>query len=210
MFDIERDLTAVGSLTDPTRRAVYEFVSHARRAVGRDEVADAIGIARQTAAYHLDRLAEEGLVDVGFARLSGRTGPGAGRPAKTYARSERDYSVTVPPRRYLVAARIMLEAIRSGAIGREDLASAAHAIGVEMGSEGLETALDEMGYEPAEEEGEVRFLNCPFHAMVEDDRETTCNLNLALVKGMVEGAADPRQPCLGPEEGYCCVRLRSS
>ena len=85
--NLDTDLAAIGSLTDPTRRRLYGFVSRSIEPVGRDEAADALGIPRQTAAYHLDRLADEGLVDVEFLRLSGRTGPGAGRPAKLYKRT---------------------------------------------------------------------------------------------------------------------------
>jgi predicted ArsR family transcriptional regulator len=96
---LDADLGAIGSLTDPTRRRLYAFVARSIEPVGRDEAADALGIPRQTAAYHLDRLAEEGLVDVEFLRRSGRTGPGAGRPAKLYKRTERDHEVSLPPRR---------------------------------------------------------------------------------------------------------------
>lgn len=201
-------LVAVGTLADPTRRKIHDFVRGAGRPVSRDEVAAEMGMARQTAAYHLDRLADEGLVDVEFVRLSGRTGPGAGRPAKTYLPSGRDLEVTVPPRRYLLAARILLDAIKAGGVALGDMRAAARRVGAGIGAEGLDTALLETGYEPVTEEGEVRFRNCPFHALVDEDRSTTCVLNLALVEGMVEGSGDSRRPCLEPEDGYCCVRLR--
>ena len=92
--NLDVDLAAIGSLTDPTRRRLYAFVASPIEPVGRDEAADALGIPRQTAAYHLDRLADEGLVDVEFLRLSGRTGPGAGRPAKLYRGPARSRGVT--------------------------------------------------------------------------------------------------------------------
>ena len=201
------DMSAVGSLTDPTRAAIYELVVRADRPISRDDAAEAVGIARQTAAYHLDKLAEEGLVDVEFIRLTGRTGPGAGRPAKTYVRSEREYDVSIPPRRYMLAAQILLEAIRSGEVAAGPILKAARRVGNEMGAQGLDQALAEMGYEPTVEHDEVRFRNCPFHALTKQDLETTCNLNLALVEGIVDASGDERQACLGPEEGYCCVRL---
>lgn len=201
-------LDVLGALTDPTRRRIYEFVSAADQPVSRDLVAAEMGLARQTAAYHLDRLADEGMVEVEFVRLSGRTGPGAGRPAKTYTRSDNEWEVSIPPRRYLLAARILLEAVRTGRLPLEDMQAAAHRVGVSMGGDGLDEALVETGYEPVAKDGEIRFRNCPFHALVDEDRSTTCRLNLALVEGMVEGSADSRQPCLEPEDGYCCVRLR--
>lgn len=200
------DLAAVGALTDPTRRAIYDLVKDGST-VSRDQVAERLNIARPTAAYHLDRLAEEGVLDVEFVRLSGRTGPGAGRPAKIYRRSSREYVVTVPPRRYLIAARILLEAMQAGAAASDEVMSAARRMGVELGAGGLDSALAETGYEPVEEDDGTRFRNCPFHALVEEDRQTTCRLNLALVEGMVDGSGDHRRAHLRPEDGYCCVTV---
>ena len=208
MDNLDADLGALGSLTDPTRRRLYVFVTRSSEPVGRDEAADALGIPRQTAAYHLDRLAEEGLVDVEFLRRSGRTGPGAGRPAKLYKRTDRDHEVSLPPRRYGLAARILLEAVSLGAVKRKDLTAAARRIGAELGEEGLDQALRETGYDPVVEEGEIRFRNCPFHVLKTQDQRTVCNLNLGLVEGMIEGAKDGRSAYLEPSDSYCCVRVR--
>lgn len=205
---LDADLGAIGALTDPTRRRLYAFVAKSIEPVGRDEAADALGIPRQTAAYHLDRLAEEGLVDVEFLRRSGRTGPGAGRPAKLYKRTQRDHEVSLPPRRYGLAARILLEAVSLGAVKRKDLVAAAHRIGVGLAGQGLDRALRETGYDPVMEKEEIRFRNCPFHALKEVDQRTVCNLNLGLVEGMLEGAEDGRKAYLEPSESYCCVRVR--
>jgi predicted ArsR family transcriptional regulator len=202
------DLGPIGALTDLTRRQLYEFVMTSSDSVGRDEAAQAVGIPRQTAAYHLDRLAEEGLVEVEFLRRTGRTGPGAGRPAKLYKRSERDHEVSLPPRRYALAARILLEAISSSRVAPSDVAEVAHRVGRELASDGLARALRETGYEPVEEDGETRFRNCPFHALREQDQDLVCHLNLGLVEGMLEAAPDGRNAHLEPSDSYCCVRIR--
>ena len=200
------DLDAVASLAEPTRAALYDYVVRTGMPVGRDDAAAACGISRQTAAYHLDRLADDGLLDVEFRRLSGLSGPGAGRPAKLYRRSKRSISISVPPRRYELAAKIMLEALATD----RALADTARRIGEDLGRNGLSGALQGTGYEPAEEGGETRFRNCPFHVLKEQDRDTICGMNLALVEGMVEGARQRDvHPVLAPEDGYCCVRLRS-
>ncbi len=200
------DLDVVASLAEPTRAALYDYVVRTGGPVGRDDAASACGISRQTAAYHLDRLADDGLLDVEFRRLSGLSGPGAGRPAKLYRRSKRSISVSVPPRRYELAAKIMLEAISTD----HALADTARRIGEDLGRGGLSGALQETGYESAEEGDETRFRNCPFHALKEQDRDTICGMNLALVEGMVEGAGERDvRPVLAPEDGYCCVRLQS-
>jgi len=114
----------------------------------------------------------------------------------------------LPPRRYGLAARILLEAVSLGAVKRKDLAAAARRIGAELGGEGLDQALRETGYDPVIEEGEIRFRNCPFHVLKTQDQRTVCNLNLGLVEGMLEASGDKRRAHLEPSETYCCVRVR--
>lgn len=201
------DLEAVASLAEPVRRALYEFVAGSAELVSRDHAAEALAVSRQVAAYHLDRLADDGLLEVEFRRLSGRAGPGAGRPSKLYRRSDRDHEVSIPPRRYELAARILLDAAREGHLDSTALTETARRTGRQIGQEGLGAALRATGYEPVTEDGETRFRNCPFHVLRDQDRETTCGLNLALVEGMVEGSGSDRDAVLAPEEGYCCVRI---
>jgi predicted ArsR family transcriptional regulator len=201
---------AVVSLSEPVRRSLYDFVAASNEAVSRDAAAEAVGVSRQVAAYHLDRLADDGLLDVEFRRLSGRSGPGAGRPSKLYRRSARVIQVSVPARRYELAARILLEVIGESAVSVETLTSAAHRAGADIGRDGLDEALRATGYEPAVEDGEVRFRNCPFHVLRDQDRATVCQLNLGLVEGMVTEAGSELEAVLAPEDGYCCVRLRFS
>lgn len=201
------DLETLASLAEPVRRALYEYVVSAHEPVSRDEAAEAVNVSRQVAAYHLDRLAEDGLLAFEFRRLTGREGPGAGRPAKLYRRSGKSYELSVPPRRYALVAGILLEALREGGVNDNAVATVARDAGCRIGAGGLEEALDETGYEPVVEDGETRFRNCPFHLLRDQDRQLTCALNLALVEGMIEGAGAAVTATLAPEEGYCCVRI---
>ncbi len=203
----DSDLEAVASLAEPIRRALYDFVAASAEPVSRDEAAGAVAVSRQVAAYHLDRLADDGLLEVEFRRLTGREGPGAGRPSKLYRRSARDHEVSIPPRRYELAARILLDAAREGHLDTGALVEAARRTGREIGQAGLGAALKATGYDPVTEGGETRFRNCPFHVLRDQDRDTTCGLNLALVEGMVEGSGSDTDAVLAPEDGYCCVRL---
>lgn len=205
---VDRDLEVVASLAEPMRRALYDFVAASAVPVSRDDAAETLDVSRQVAAYHLDRLAEDGLLEFEFRRLSGRDGPGAGRPSKLYRRSNRVYDVSVPARRYELAARILLEAIGAGHADEAGLGEVARRTGRQLGEAGLEEALVQTGYEPADEGGETRFRNCPFHVLRDQDQETTCSLNLALVEGMIEGSESDVDATLAPEDGYCCVRLR--
>ena len=108
-------VAAVSALDEPIRRALFEYVSRSESPVSRDEAAEALGLARSTAAFHLDRLAEEGLLAVEFRRLTGRTGPGSGRPAKLYRRGTGEIAVTIPERHYDFAGQLLLSAIEEAA-----------------------------------------------------------------------------------------------
>ena len=202
------DLAALSSLAEPIRRSLYDFVSSMPEPVNRDAAAEAVGVSRQVASYHLDRLAGDGLLEFEFRRLNGRGGPGAGRPSKLYHRSAQVYEVSMPRRSYQLAARILLEAVRAANVDDATLAEVARHTGSQLGAHGLAQALAETGYEPAVEDGETRFRNCPFHLLRDQDREVTCGLNLALVEGMIEGSGSSASAVLAPEDGYCCVRLR--
>jgi len=128
-------LAALSGLDDPVRARLYQFVSESTEPVGRDEAAAAIGIGRALAAYHLDKLVGFGLLTASYQRAAGRTGPGAGRPAKIYTRSGREFSVTVPPRDYELAAHLLASAVESdrGGLCREALRDAAREFGADLG-----------------------------------------------------------------------------
>ncbi|WP_329406165.1 transcriptional regulator [Streptomyces sp. NBC_00704] len=149
------DIEAIAALQDPVRRRLYEYVSGQGREVGRNEAAEATGIARTLAAHHLDRLTEAGLLESGSRRLTGRSGPGAGRPAKVYTRSRRERTVSLPARDYRTAAELLAEAAEQAGLD-DGLRAAARRRGESLrGSaapcDGLEDALELLaarGYEP--------------------------------------------------------------
>ena len=119
-LDLERRLDALASLAAPVRLALYRCVAGREQGLGRGEAAAAVGISRKLAAYHLDKLAEAGLLEVRFERRSGRSGPGAGRSAKIYLRSARPLEVALPARNYQLLAELLADAVQadpSGAAG---------------------------------------------------------------------------------------------
>src|SRR5512146_2470436 len=111
MFPGDDDTSGIAALADPVRRRLYEFVSTQPSAVSRDQAAAAVGVARHQAKFHLDKLEAEGLLETEYARLGGRSGPGAGRPSKLYRRADREIAVSLPPRDYLLAGQLMADAI---------------------------------------------------------------------------------------------------
>jgi predicted ArsR family transcriptional regulator len=219
-------IEVLAALAEPVRRRLYQFVLSARPGeVTRDQAAEAMGVKRGLAAFHLDKLVEVGLLDVRYQRLHERTGPGAGRPSKLYRPSTVEIEVSFPPRRYGLAARLLLRAF--GAAGEEAaLARAAREHGLDVGrtaraavaeaaaprevEEAVLHELERQGFDPeAAPEGDVRLRNCPFDALVAEHRSTVCAMNLALMEGAVEGArAGSLMPRLRPDPGRrCCVVL---
>jgi predicted ArsR family transcriptional regulator len=219
MADDDRaGVAAVAALAEPTRRRVYDHVAGQPAPVDRDEVAAAVGLPRTTAAFHLDRLAQCGLLDVSFARRSGRTGPGAGRPSKLYRRADTTVEVSVPERHYDLAgdllAGALVEADASGERPAAVLGRAARERGRELGREartgrpGLLQLLEEAGFEPREEDGAVTLRNCPFHVLARRHTQLVCGMNQRLLEGVLDAVGDAGYMArLRPTEGRCCVVL---
>jgi predicted ArsR family transcriptional regulator len=136
--ELDRRIRSIGALGEPVRRALYRYVVARDGPVSRDAAAGGVGVARHIAKFHLDRLVADGLLEARFQRLSGRTGPGAGRPAKLYQRAATEVAVSLPDRRYDLAGRLMAAAIdgsaRSGAPVLEELREAAARHGAELGA----------------------------------------------------------------------------
>lgn len=218
------DIQTIALLAEPVRRALYEWVIAAGRPVGRDEAAQATGVSRTLAAFHLDRLVAAGLLTPEFRRLSGRSGPGAGRPAKLYRRGPREAAVTLPERRYELAARLLADSIErtDPDMPPPTLVETARDMGRAIGEAGrkagrgrggrrsrpaLVDVLRTQGYEPCmPAPGVVRLANCPFHALVAEHRDLVCGMNLALAEGIVDGLHDRGHVArLDPQPGSCCV-----
>jgi predicted ArsR family transcriptional regulator len=208
--DRGRDVAAIALLDEPVRRRLYDFVVGQTEPVGRDAAAAATGINRALAAFHLDRLVEGGLLSVGYRRLTGRTGPGAGRPARVYSRSPREVSVSLPARDYERVAEIFATALEK--LGATEppaaLRETAAALGAELGgkADGLLDVLTSSGYQPVvTEDGTVRLRNCPFDALVDEHRPLVCGTNLALAQGICSQVSTDLVPVIDQQPGYCCV-----
>ena len=208
-----QDLAALATLGDPARRALYAYVAAQDHPVARDEAAAATGMKRATAAFHLDLLAASGLLEVTFARRSGRSGPGAGRTAKLYTRSRREIAVSLPPRHYELAGEVLacvVEAAQHGSAAGAALAQAAERAGRELaaGEPSVAAALARSGYEPrVTGSGDIELANCPFHELAARHPELVCGLNLYLLRGLLATLGSGCQARLDPAPGRCCVTI---
>lgn len=225
MEDFESQVSGVSALAEPARRALYLYVAAQPEPVSRDGAAEGVGLARHTAKFHLDKLVEEGLLDTEFRRLSGRRGPGAGRPTKLYRRSARQVAVTLPQRQYDLAGQILAEGVEAAARDAtpvlDAVRDAAAATGRRLGAEARErwapaapTARDVVaslarhGYEPRQQGAVTVLGNCPFHALAREHTALVCGMNLSLIAAFLEESGCSRmQARLDPAPERCCVTV---
>jgi predicted ArsR family transcriptional regulator len=226
--DFVTAVSGVGALVEPARRALYLYAASQSKPVSREQAAAACDVPLHSAKFHLDRLVEEGLLEVEYRRLSGRTGPGAGRPAKLYRRSDREVSVSLPERHYDLAGDVLAAAIDqatcAGAQVQDSVVAVAEARGHAMAAaiaasagsadadgelERTAAVLAEYGYEPHQDGDTLCLSNCPFDRLARDHVELVCGMNLGLVNGVIDGlGCGSLAAALEPEDGLCCVKVR--
>jgi predicted ArsR family transcriptional regulator len=219
-------VAAVAALDDDVRRRLYEFVRAAGVPVTREAAAEAVGISRKLAAFHLDKLADLGLLRSGFPDAPRRVG----RAPRVYEPGAREVAVRVPERTPEVLAEILVDAVleerpdepaaaaavrvaraRGARAGEQERAATRGGrIGAERALSLCADVLGRQGYEPYRGPGGVRLRNCPFHQMAAKAPEFVCGLNRAYVEGMVTGlGAEGRvDAVLAPAPGECCVEVR--
>ena len=221
----EAQISAIAALDEPTRRSLYDYVMRQSAPVSRDDATAALELPRATAAFHLDRLVDEGLLEAVYQRRTGRTGPGAGRPAKLYQRSAHHVAVSLPPRRYDLAGRLLAGALehaercgdspraildqRAYQLGRELADTARSATGDRDTQDTALQALQAHGFEPRRQGDEITLANCPFHALAQEYTDLVCGMNLRLLDGLLDGLAPTGLTTHAhPDPAHCCVRLR--
>ncbi|MBN9748081.1 transcriptional regulator [Amycolatopsis sp. A1MSW2902] len=207
------DIEAIAVLQDPVRRRLYDYVVSQDHDVSRNEAAEGAGIQRTLAAFHLDKLVDAGLLETESKRLSGRSGPGAGRPAKLYRRSGAERQFSVPARDYRTAADLLAEVAEVARLDTELQAAArregrAAACPVEDLAAAKEL-LAARGYEPREDGDVLRLVNCPFHVLSQRHPGLVCGMNLALLEGLLDDAEGLRAR-MDPRPGLCCVVVEPS
>jgi predicted ArsR family transcriptional regulator len=224
--DFIAQVSGVGALAEPARRTLYLYVVAQPEPVSRDQAATGVGLPRHTAKFHLDKLVADGLLETEFRRLSGRRGPGAGRPTKLYRRSARQVAVSLPPRHYDLAGQILAgaveEAARDGVPVWDAVQRAAAAAGQRIGAateraggDGGASPLDEVaavlaehGYEPRLQDDAIVLANCPFHVLAREHTALVCGMNLHLVTALLDELGHPGvRASLQPAADRCCVRL---
>jgi predicted ArsR family transcriptional regulator len=219
-------VAAIAALDDDVRRALYEHVRSAGSPVTREAAATAVGISRNLAAFHLDKLVELGVLR---SSIGPATDGRVGRAPRRYEPAPGDIAVRVPERSPELLASILVEAVTTEQPGEraEDTAlRVAHERGAALGATergGLrggrigperalaasEELLARQGFEPFREDNTVRLRNCPFHPIAGMAPRLVCGLNRAYLAGVLTGldAGDRVAAELSPRAGECCVAL---
>jgi len=216
-----REIEAMAALREPNRRRLYQYVERQPRAVSRDEAAEAVGISRALAAFHLDKLVGLGLLKAEYRRLSGRSGPGAGRTSKLYRRSRHHLSVSLPHRNHELLARLLAESSDWGARISPDV-EPAREYGRSFGArarkrirghpeparllECIVTLLESLGFEPYRASPtEVRLRNCPFDPLSRLYTPLVCGVGQAVISGIIQGVgANQLRVARDERPDFCC------
>jgi predicted ArsR family transcriptional regulator len=194
------ELEAVG---EPELRETLLFARASSRPVTADEVAAAQAVHRNVARSRLERLAEAGLLEVSYERRSGRTGPGAGRPAKTYAVAPSGDAIEFPRRRYESLLGLLMDGVsakRLRTIGEafgDELADAARLRATASPQRAFEAvcrAVGSLGYQASVESvnGESAVLatpTCPLRPLVRA-RADAAEIDRGMWAGLVRRALD--------------------
>ncbi len=201
--EIQRLVAALG---DGTRRRVFFTVREAGDLMGKDDVAEAVGITRRLAGFHLDKLVEKGFLRAEFQRRTGRTGPGAGRPAKLYALAPLEEDKLLNEKHYDLLAELLLRAMndRSGADPQQVLERVGYEFGRELGEAehaagrspsyastteavmGVVSVLTRFGFgATAGADGQFTARACPFEEMAKVDPHRVCGLDRSIWRGVL-------------------------
>jgi predicted ArsR family transcriptional regulator len=217
------DLTA--ALGDPTRRAIFIAVRESGEPMTSSDVAGLFGIHANVARHHLDKLAGEGYLRVSHRRQNGRSGPGAGRPAKCYESTSKEIDLHFPTRRADVLIELLLRVIARA--GVSDLKAAAEAVGREYGREiaaeigspdergydeavkAVAEAMTGVGFHMSPDLDRHRLLTsfCPFGDAATGHPDVVCSLDRGMVGGLFEQLSQGCEPILhpSPADDDACV-----
>jgi predicted ArsR family transcriptional regulator len=193
-------------LGEAALRDAVLYVRAAGMPVTADDVAARFDISRSVARWRLERLLEAGLVVVGFERRTGRTGPGAGRPAKTYAPAPETRAIEFPRRHYEALVRRLVDALPARQRARQ-LDEVGYAFGLELGRaarlrpaatprialDRLCRGLGRLGYQASVESvgddgGVIVSATCPLRPVVVADADAR-PLDAGMWRGLLAAAA---------------------
>jgi predicted ArsR family transcriptional regulator len=211
------------TLGDPTRRSIYLRIRSSTEPTTASTIAAEFGIHPNVARHHLDRLAEEGYLEVTRRRQTGKTGPGAGRPAKCYTSTDKEIDLRFPTRRLdllidLLVRTVMRLAPSDGTdvaleIGRDFGHELAAGLNVDTSGnedgmlEAVATMMRHEGFEIIADGDRLLTQHCPFGASSFEHPEVLCALDRGIMAGIFDIVAPAAVPHMETNLGmaHACV-----
>ena len=211
MTTLQQQAKALG---DPTRHAIFRFISEATGPVGVADINNEFPFHHNAIRQHLAKLVTAGLVTERRDQ-AGRPG----RPRLIYtvaAGADSRWGLSGPYQRLSV---LLAEIIETGdepvVVGRRAGAALAAAAAPASDTTAMITeVMAQQGFEPElrrkPRSADIVLGTCPFEAAVIDHRETICTMHLGIAEGLAAGgdvtvtelvAKDPRR-------AQCRLRLR--
>jgi predicted ArsR family transcriptional regulator len=213
------------TLGDTTRRGVYITVRESVEPVTAGQIGELFDIHTNVARHHLDRLVDDGYLQVTRRHSGERRGPGAGRPAKHYEVTDKEISVQFPARRYDLLAELLARVVER--VAPDTAAAVAEEIGREYGRElaaevglakdaGFETAVTAVakvlmgvGFDSEVNAGDRLIVTrfCPFGEAASNHPEIVCKLDQGIISGLLESTNADSVPIVTPhgEEAENCL-----
>jgi len=205
-------VTELDAIATPELRELVLFARARARPISADEVAGHFRIHRTVARSRLERLAAAGLLHVSFERRSGRSGPGAGRPAKVYGVPPETSAIEFPRRHLDVLVGHLIDAVpepgreialaEAGVAFAGDLAERAglgRARGARSAAERTCAALGKLGFqafvaESAEDGVAITTPTCPLRPLVLANPEAAA-IDHGMWMGLLDAYLPRSRPC---------------
>lgn len=218
---LERSLSDLTStLGDPTRRSIYLTVRESPEPMTAAQVAAKFEIHANVARHHLDRLADEGYLEVTRRRPDGKKGPGAGRPAKCYTSTDKEIELQFPARRYDLLADLLVRVVQR--LAPDQASSIAAEVGREYGMELAGTldlpeaaefndilstvrqAMINVGFSVETNTTDRQLLtsHCPFGRTAFDHPEVVCSLDRGIINGLMEAFHHSTDTVMTPKAAW--------
>jgi predicted ArsR family transcriptional regulator len=205
-------------LTAPTTSRVFAAIADARRPLPTAAVAERTGVHPNSARFHLARLLEAGLLELGADRSGGR-----GRPRRLWSVASDASPGGKAPEAYRELASFLSRSVGGSADARAE----GRRIGAEIGAgsgvdngtpEALGSALSAMGFQPRRHDAgnrtEFTLCNCPYRDVAGSNPGIVCALHRGVAEGLVK-AIDPAAEVTrfvpeDPSLAGCIVEIASS
>ena len=192
MIDLPVIADADDALSQPTRARLFALLSELKRAAGTAELAERLELHPNGVRLHLERLADEGLVQ------RTRVTTPRGRPPDVWTIAPGAQPGGRAPRAYQDLGRWLARALQGRGGGERRMEETGREIGRELAPDDaqrdpdvLQTTLTALGFAPTIQRREADRLtvclgNCPYRDAVHENQQAICALHRGITRGLLD------------------------